>query len=160
MPLDRRTLLGTLLLTTVGTSVRAAQASILRVNGEVTAKSYKGLEVFLMNSLDTLVGLKVSFPQSDSSEPGALTASADGGKFIGFVAGPGSETEMVADAGFAFQHGSFVFDGFFVVKSGGMHQGIVSLYLDKADESAVLLSGTPVKDISIDRLDPTIRKQD
>ena len=160
MPLDRRALLGTMLLTTVGTPALAARPPILRVNGEVTAETYKGLEAFLFNSLDTIVGLKVSFPQDSSTDAGALSVSAEEGKFVAYVGGPDSESEMVANEGFSFQHGSYIFDGFFVVKSGGMHQGIVSLFLDKTEEAAVLLSGVRVKDIWIGRLDPTIRKQD
>ena len=160
MPLDRRTLLGTVLLTSVGTPALAARAPILRVNGEVTAATYKGLEAFLFNSLDMLVGLKVSFPQGESTDVGELNVSAEDDKFVAYLAGPESESEMVANKGFSFQHGSYVFDGFFVVKSGGMHQGIVSLFLDQAEESAVLLSGVRVRDIQIGRLDPTIRKQD
>ncbi|GGD32784.1 hypothetical protein GCM10011335_39700 [Aureimonas glaciei] len=160
MRLDRRTLLGAVLLTMVGAPVQAELPSVLRVSGDVTAESYKGLETFLLNSMDTVVGLKISFPQSESVETGDLNASADDGKFVAYLSGPDSETEIVANEGFSFQHGSHIFDGFFVVKSGGMNQGIISLFLEPADEASVLLSGAPVKDISIDRLDPTIRKQD
>lgn len=160
MPLDRRALLGTVLLTAVGMPALAAPAPILRVGGAVTAANYTGLEAFLFNSLDTVVGLKVAFPQGDTQEAGGLDAGESEGRFVAHLAGPGGESEIVADKGFSFQHGSYVFDGFFVVKSGGMNQGIISLYLDRADESAVLLSGVPITDIRIDRLDPTLRKQD
>ena len=160
MHLNRRALLGTFALAVVSPPVVAASEPILRVSGAVTSESYPGLETFLFNSLDGIVGLKVSFDQAETGDAGALNAAAEGVMFVAYLAGPDSRSEIVANEGFHFLHGSYVFDGFYLVKSGGMRQGIVSLSLEQVEESAVLLSGRDVKDIRIDRLDPDVKRQD
>ena len=39
----------------------ARQIKIYTVNGEITKSDYKGFEQFLINSLDSVIGLKVYF---------------------------------------------------------------------------------------------------
>ncbi|RIX99234.1 hypothetical protein D3218_15830 [Aureimonas flava] len=134
----------------------AAQDRILRVEGALTARTYPGLEAFLSNSVGTIVGLDI---RADADQEG-LSASTDGGRFVAYRPGSGSETEIVADGGFGFQHGAVTLEGFFSVKDGGMNQGIVSLFLERQPDASIRLSDTPVKAIRIDRLDPRIRKQD
>ncbi len=136
-----------------------AQKTIYRVNGTVTRRNFGGLESFLFNSLDTVIGLKIEFDANDTHQSGAILASAENSQFVAYRAGSGQESEIVAVEGFSFQHGSYVFDGFFVVKSGGMHQGVVSLFLDRTDEASVLLSRAAIKDIEVNRLKASIRKQ-
>lgn len=53
----------------------------------------------------------------------------------------GEGLEMVAPAAEAvWLHGDYALDGFYLVKSGGVHQGITSIGLERVDEAAVLLS--------------------
>ncbi len=152
----RRTLLVAALVLALAPPASARQDQILRVEGALTAQTYPGLEAFLSNSIDTIVGLDI---RADAGGAG-LSVSTEGDRFVAYRLGPGSETEIVADDGFGFQHGSVTLEGFFSVKYGGMNQGIVSLFLERQPDASVRLSDTPVKTLRIERLDPKIRKQD
>lgn len=149
-----RTLLASLcLLTVLIAPARAADITITRVNGEVSASNFNGLVAFLSNAVDAIVGLKVSFPAEDANRDGTVQAFEDGGLFISYQAEPEIEAQISAEDGFDFRHGAFVFDGFYLVKYGGMHQGISALMLQSVDEAQILLSGAKVKDTEIDALD-------
>jgi hypothetical protein len=155
--MDRRSLLfSTLGLITIGSSSFAAQ-KIYRVSGRVTPSNVRGLQVFLLNSVDAIVGLKVHFSAENRRGPGIVTADADGGSFSSYMAGDDAEIEIFAEDGYEYRSGDFVFDSFYLVKYGGMHQGILSVSISKVPESSVLLSGLKVTDIEIDRLNPKIR---
>ena len=93
---------------------------------------------------DKIIGIRVAFDgMRPAKEPAnGYAADADDDQFVisyGTLESPG--IEMVAPKSEAsWQHGSYVLDGFYVVKSGGMHQGTLSYGLEKVDEGTVLLS--------------------
>jgi hypothetical protein len=156
--MGRRYLLTVLLAAVfVCSAAHAGQKKIYNVSGDITPSSYKGFEQFLLNSLDTIVGLKVSFPANEYT-PGVVVAGANDGQFVAYFSGAG-ESEIVAVEGFQFLHGAYVFDGFFVVKSGGVHQGTVSLSLQKTDEAQVRLSNAAIIDIRAERLNSKYKKK-
>jgi hypothetical protein len=152
----RSLLLASLGLVALGAPSFAAQ-KIYRVNGRVSPNNVRGLQVFLLNSVDAIVGLKLHFSSEKRHGPGIVTADADDGSFSSYMAGEGAEIEIFAEDGYEYRSGDFVFDSFYLVKYGGMHQGIHSVSLNKVTESSVLLSGLKVTDIEIDRLNPKIR---
>ncbi len=41
---------------------------------------------------------------------------------------------------YTFQHGSYIINGYFIPRSGGMHQGVISNYFEKIDDAQVLLN--------------------
>jgi hypothetical protein len=137
----------------------ARQSKIYSVTGEISAAGYKGFEQFLFNSLDTVIGLKVSFAAKENAGVGEVSASANERQFVAYLSGPGGESEIVANEGYQYLHGDYVFDGFFVVKSGGMHQGIISLFLDRTDEAQIRLSNAKIVEIDAKRLDPKFKKK-
>lgn len=132
---------------------------IYRVNGTVTDGNYPALEAFLSESTDAIVGLKLFFESEDGNRDGQVQAYQDGDMFVAYRAGPDMETEIVAMRGVGLRHGFHVFDGFYLVKYGGLNQGITSLSLQQVDEAQVLLSGAEVKDIEIEKLDPASVKR-
>ncbi|KQT44387.1 hypothetical protein ASG43_13610 [Aureimonas sp. Leaf454] len=155
----RRTLLAALLgAALLAPSARAEEKSVLKVEGTVTAKTFAGLDAFLSNSLDTVVGLKLRLEPAEGSSPGSLVVRREGDLLLAYLVG--GESQISAREGVGFQNGAEVIDGFFVVKDAGFNQGIASLFLEKAEDAAVLLSGAPVTILDIERLDPAIRKQD
>ena len=137
----------------------ARQIKIYTVNGEITKSDYKGFEQFLINSLDSVIGLKVYFLADSSDVQGELSVGANNGQFVAYINGDVAESEIVATEGFQFLHGDYVFDGFFIVKSGGMHQGIISLYLQKTDEAQVRLSAAKIIDVQAGRLNAKYQKK-
>lgn len=147
-------MLGCLPLLAASAFPSEAKSKVFRVNGAVTPKNFKGLEAFLLNSMDTVIGLRIRFEASEDP----VSASLSDGKFVAYLSGEDAQSEIVANKGFVSQHGGYDFDGFFVVKSGGMHQGIISLFLDAAADATVLLSGAKIIDVDINRLRADIRK--
>ncbi|WP_312796770.1 hypothetical protein [Tianweitania sp.] len=139
------------------TSLQAKPAEILRVNGDVSAANYGGLESFLFNSVDKLIGLKIRFEANPDAEPGTVSASQDGDLFIAYLRKDEPESQISAKAGVNFQNGGYVLDGFFTVKDAGMNQGITALFLEKSDSGAVLAANPAIKDIEIGRLKAEIR---
>jgi hypothetical protein len=120
----------------------AVMEPIPELHGPVTRANFDRFEAFVSSHLDRVIGLKVSFDTDEKAK--GLNASADGGQFVTYVT-PNTQTEIVANSGYSFQHGSYVFDGFFIVKNGGMHQGVVSYGLVQAKEEAIRLSGSPIQ---------------
>jgi hypothetical protein len=51
-----------------------------------------------------------------------------------------TEVELVINGGVHWQHGGWNVDGFYLVKPGGLHQGISSFGLMQTDEAAVRLN--------------------
>jgi hypothetical protein len=142
-----------------GSVAHARQKKIYSVTGEITAAGFKGFEQFLFNSLDAVIGLKIAFAANEDANAGDLSASQKNGQFVAYLSGPGGESEIVATEGFQYLHGDYVFDGFFVVKSGGMHQGIISLYLARTDEAQVRLSSARIVELDAKRLDSKFKKK-
>ncbi|WP_279479009.1 hypothetical protein [Aureimonas sp. SK2] len=156
MPTRRAFLLAAAALACLASPASATQDRILRVEGALGAKTYPGLEALLSNSVDTIVGLDI---RADQAEKG-ISVSTEGDRFIAYLTGQGSDTQIVADGGFGFRQGAVTLEGFFSVKYAGMNQGIVTLFLERQPDASVRLSAAPVKSIPIDRLDSRIRKQD
>lgn len=156
---NRRNFLAAALAMMSSTIAQAKQSKIYVVNGEVDAKTYKAFEQFLFSSMDNVIGLKINFPANENAKDGEMSASQNDGQFVAYLDGPNSASEVVAVEGFQFLHGDFVFDGFFLVKSGGMHQGVISLSLQKTDEAVVRLSVARLVNIQANRLQPNYKKK-
>lgn len=152
MEISRRGLILALPLLVVARPSLAA-ASVYRVSGVVTAKNYKGLESFLFNSLDKVVGLKILFQANKDAAEGAVAAYEEDGLFIAYFREPKSESQISTRKGFSQQGDSFRIDGFFDVAAEGMHQGITPLILDLKSNA----SGAKVIDLDINRLKAGIR---
>ncbi len=137
----------------------AGQSKVYLVSGSITASNYKGFEQFLFNSMDTIIGLKVDFAANENASDGEVSANATDNQFVAYLSVSNAESEIVATENFQYLHGDFVIDGFFVVKSGGMHQGTISLYLQKTDEAQVRLSSAKIVEIQASRLDSKYKKK-
>ena len=157
--LSRRAFLVSIPFVLSVSAAHARQNKIYSVTGEITAAGYKGFEQFLFNSLDTVIGLKVWFAANENADAGDVSATANDGQFVAYLSGPGGKSEIVAREGFQYLHGDYVFDGFFVVKSGGMHLGIISLFLDRTDEAQVRLSNARIVEIDSKRLSSKFKKK-
>ena len=61
------------------------------------------------------------------------------------------KAEYLFPAGsYAYLHGDYIIDGYFIARSGGIHQGITSVAFDKVDDAKVLLNPS-VKEIKAKR---------
>lgn len=133
----------------------AAEGTIQRVSGTVSEDNVAGLEIFLSNAIDGVIGLKLLVEAEDGNRDGEVQAYVDGDLLIIYRAGPDTETEIAASGGYQPGKGGFVFDGFYLVKYGGLDQGIMSLALSSVDAAQVVLSGAVIEELGIDHLDPS-----
>jgi len=143
------------LLMLLGCSPAAGQRgrpAIPQLYGQVTETNYQAFEDFIAEHLDKVIGLKLSIERTiDDRRHLKASDSQFDAKTRQFVLyrTPDTTVEIVSTGGYTFQHGSYVFDGFYIVKSGGMHQGVVSYGPVSTDEAQVRLSGNPIKRIDL-----------
>jgi hypothetical protein len=117
---------------------RAVERKIPQLSGTLTESTYPEFEKFIDDHVNKVVGLKITVERS-ASDAAPLQADADNGQLVVYLNSTPdepSESEIVAGNGFSLHDGSFVLDGLFMVKNGGMHQGVISYSLRKTDGSA------------------------
>jgi ABC-type Fe3+-hydroxamate transport system substrate-binding protein len=126
---------------------RQAPARIVqRITGEVTPANAERFAELVGGQEDQIIGLKLNIqPGTDADfKASRYMAEPSDQLFVvsigdGDAEGDGTEVVMpTAEA--SLLHGSYVVDGFYQVKAGGMHQGIVSWGLEKIDPGSVLLN--------------------
>lgn len=128
----------------------AASAQILTVpavEGNVALTTVDAFSNAIDERLDNVIGLKVRIePPSPAELRGGYYADADEGYLnVGLSAGVGEGGyEIIIREGFRWEHGGWVVDGFYLVKSGGMHQGIISYGLDRVDEATARLNSAVI----------------
>lgn len=113
--------------------------------GEVNERNVERVLNMIGDHQDKIVGLQVMFdatPRGAQAANGYTADKDDGRLFVvsyGTLESPGIEMVVPKDEA-NYQHGGYVLDGFYLVKTGGMHQGTISYGLEKVDEATVLLS--------------------
>lgn len=128
----------------------AATLRIPKLTGNVVEANAFATFGAIAEREDSIIGLKLWVDPSavDAPEPQIYIVApptAEGNAFTLFARDAADETsgiELVLPQAedVMWMHGSHVIDGFFLVKSGGMNQGILSYALKPVDEAAVLLS--------------------
>jgi hypothetical protein len=115
--------------------------SVVLLTGSVDAANAAHFTKFVSDNLDAVVGVKIDVSPSDDEdfERQRYLASADD-DMLAIFKGDGEHggIEVVVPKGsYGWQHGHHTVDGFFVVKSGGMHQGTLSYGLTPTDEGVI-----------------------
>jgi hypothetical protein len=147
MQIARRTLIAALAAALTWPAL-AQQAKVTRVTGTVTADNYPALAAFLQEEFDRVVALSLTFPGNDAYAPGVLQAYEEGGMFLAYVGGPGSDSQISALSGYVKQGKDYAFDRAYKVIYAGMGQGIVAIAL----EPTLPPPGVPVETVAIGRL--------
>jgi hypothetical protein len=117
---------------------QAVERKIPQLSGTLTESTYPEFEKFIDDHVNKVVALKITVERS-VSDTAPLQADADNGQLVVYLNSTPdepSESEIVAGSGFSSHNGSYVLDGLFTVKNGGMHQGVISYSLKKTDGSA------------------------
>lgn len=148
MPIVRRTLIAAIAALALCGPALAQQVKVTRVTGTVTADNYPALAAFLQEQFDQVVALSLTFPGNDAYAPGVLQAYEEGGMFLAYVGGPGSDSQISALSGYVKQGSDYAFDRAYKVSYAGMGQGIVAIAL----EPTLPPPGVPVETVAIDRL--------
>jgi hypothetical protein len=120
---------------------KATVPNVPQLHGTVTAANFARFEEFVSKHADRIIGLQVSFDQTSDSDP--LSVSTSGSQFVARLRK--GTSEVVANSGYSLQNGKYVFNGFFLVKSGGFQQGVVSYGLVRTKDEAAFLRGVVVR---------------
>ena len=128
-----------------------AQAKqIKQLTGQVDKGSYYRFLQEVAKSSDSVIGVKVNIVASGKDD--VYLAAEDATGFVVSTTGdryPGYEAVIHSAR---YEHGDYIVDGFFLVKSGGTHQGITSYGLSPVNEAQIRLSSAiKIKEIKIDR---------
>lgn len=124
-------------------STGAASKSVTVYSGEVSPTNADRFVRLVSRHVDSVIGLKLSVVPSSSTDfaQSGYIAEADGPQFVISKSDPQSGgTEVVTNAAIGRDAGNYLLDGLFIVKSGGMHQGISSFGLQPVDEATVRLN--------------------
>lgn len=132
--MNRRSLIAGLSVM-AGTPALAQTRTITRLTGQVTSANFTTFCGLVSDALDKVIGLKVQI-DSPLPDPQDTKLLNEGGAYLF----DGEEIELNADKGAIWLQGSIVFDGFYLTKYGGMHQGVLSFGLQQVDEATVILN--------------------
>lgn len=131
-----------------------AQNEIPVYSGGVTPENAERLTHALANRVDTIVGLKIDVAPTDEKSPSGYLVDQitdDGGVFISTTYSGGGGVQINVPTAY-WRHGSYIVDGFYVVKYGGMGQGIMGYQLKPVDDAVVLLSSVRRITVNTDRI--------
>jgi hypothetical protein len=126
---------------------RRERRVLQQLTGYLTSENYHVFENMISDALDDVIGLKITVDKSGDDD--VLQAGASDDQLVVYLRGLNGSSEFVVNGEYAYQHGMYVLDGFFLVKSGGMHQGIVSFGLMPMDEGRVRLGDFEVISITL-----------
>jgi hypothetical protein len=123
----------------------AAARVVVMYTGEVNVNTAAKFTTTVSNNLDKVIGLKVYVdPGNDADlEKNAYLVGYDNNQFSVWKGKPGESgggIEVVRNGLIDRTMGFYVIDGFYIVKSGGLHQGTLSYGLQPVDEGVVRLN--------------------
>lgn len=110
------------------------QKVVPRIVSEVLDDNFVAFCARLEAAVGSVIGLHVSM--SKPIEPRDAVLGSDGGVYMF----NGTNVEINTASGATFRHGDIIFDGFWMVKYGGMHQGVRSVYLEHVADAGILLN--------------------
>lgn len=128
-------------------------------SGQVTFENSERLTTAVANRVDTIIGVKLTVDPTDARSPEGYLVdrmSDDGGAYVSRTQGNMGGIQINVPSAY-WRHGSYVIDGFFVVKYGGMGQGIMGYQLQPVDEAVVLLSPAQRVTIEANDIPPEMR---
>lgn len=124
-------------------SADAATRTVIEYSGEVNERTADRFAQVISNNVDRVIGLKITVQPGDNSDfsRSGYLAEVDGPQFVLSKSDPqNGGIEVVTNGAVGRSGGMFMLDGIYVVKSGGMHQGIASFGLQPVDEASVRLN--------------------
>jgi len=125
-------------------SAKATARTVIQYSGQVNERSANRFAEVISRNVDRVIGLKVAIEPSEEasfSRTGYI-AEIDGRQFVMSKSDPrnGGGIEVVTNGAVGRDAGMFKLDGIYIVKAGGMHQGVASFGLQPVDEATVRLN--------------------
>jgi hypothetical protein len=118
-------------------SLASASAKTIRIeflDGTIDQTSIENLGRLACRNYDKIVRLKISV---DWSADGLDEETTD---YKRLVFWDDTAEYLFPEGSYSYLHGSYIINGYFIPRSGGMHQGIVSIAFEKIDDAQVLLN--------------------
>jgi hypothetical protein len=116
---------------------------VTEYSGELNSQTANRFLSLISKNTDHVIGLKLSVTPSSESDfaQSGYIAEVDGPQFVVSKTDPQKGgVEAVTNASVGRDAGMYKLDGFFIVKAGGMHQGVASFGLQQVDEATVRLT--------------------
>lgn len=108
--------------------------TITVLSGEVDDANLQRVCLLIADAKDQVIGLKLRFnPPVTDRWSVEIQSVGDGYIFDG-------EIELIVSGGANWINGALALDGFWLVKYGGMHQGVLSFGLHPVDEAQIRLN--------------------
>lgn len=115
---------------------------VRKLVGELTSDTYELLERVVFEEIDYVVGLDLMIEESSDSaqETSPMAAHYSDERMTLYKVRDAGGTEIIINGGLSRQWAMWRADGFYLVKSGGMNQGICSVGLMPTDEALIRLN--------------------
>lgn len=107
----------------------AKSLNIEFLEGAINPATIENLSGLACRNLDHIVHLKIAVDWP------AATLGQEGTGFRRLIFWNDKAEYLFPNGAYAYRHGNYVINGYFVVRSGGIHQGIVSNYFEKIDDA-------------------------
>ncbi len=124
-------------------SVETGPARHVRhLRGELTRENYNRFSEVIFDEINSIIGLDLMIQETSGSgeEEEHFSVAHDGERLITYLTSAGGGVEILINGGLSRQWAMWRADGFYLVKSGGMQQGICSVGLLPADEALIRLN--------------------
>ena len=132
--------------TTASESRPAALPPVQRLVGNIGPANAVRALAMIADNQDKIIGLQIGVAGGSDEQFakfGYLVSNDEPDYFL-VSAGKDGGYEVLVKNGYRWEHGGYVIDGFYLVKSGGMHQGTLSYGLEPVSEADVRLRRTVV----------------
>lgn len=104
------------------------------LKGEVDDANLQRVSSLIADANDSVIGLKLRFNTPGNDQWSVAVQDDDSGYIFD------GEIELNVSGGAFWVNGALSLDGFWLVKYGGMHQGILSFGLQPVDEAQIRLN--------------------
>lgn len=125
------------------------------LEGTVTLENFDRIREIIVDECNDVIGLSLHFevsPEDDTTNP-RIVVSEDANRLVVYRT-PDTEAEFVINGEIRWEHGAWIADGFYLVKPGGLHQGVASFGLIAIDEAALRLNlAVRIVRVNVNRLD-------
>lgn len=120
--------------------VTAGVRHIRKLQGDITGDNAERLFELLVEECDRVVGVQVHLNPSEDWSEGLQVGDHNAPGETLTVYKANGHTEININDGFRREHGGWAVDGFYLVKPGGMFQGVCCFGLLPVDEAAIFLN--------------------
>lgn len=114
---------------------------VRRLAGKLTRQNYDRFSEVVFDEINNVIGLDLMIePTLEAGVDGddRYSVAHHGDRLITYKVEDAGGVEILVNGGLSLQWGMWRADGFYLIKSGGMHQGICSVGLLPVDDSTQL----------------------